>query len=169
MAVFHWQRPTHFDKRGNLTIVSTLKMHTSGHHFHMGNCRGCGRYRDLVANFFLACWWFTKIYARKNFPLYGITLIRTIEVRTRSHFHIIPISATLQVHWSLSVSGVNPRIQACVTRRFPSWDWDWQLLVWFYNSLFSLSVAKTWVSNNLCVPCVFVYVSEVCFMPVYIV
>ena len=49
----------------------------------------------------------------QTFPLYSITLNRTIEVRTHSHFHIIPISATLQVHFS--VSGVNPRIQACAT------------------------------------------------------
>ena len=107
MAVFHWQRPTHFDKHGNLTIIAMLKMHAVGHHFHVGNCRGWGQTlwscrEKKLQNFFLACWWFAKIYACKNFTLYGITLNRTIEVRTRTHFHIIPISATLQVHWSLS-------------------------------------------------------------------
>ena len=154
MAVFHWQRPTCFDKREILLSFwcwkCTLWVTISMREIVGGAVRHC----DLVAkkksqNFFLACWWFAKIYARKNFPLYGITLNRTIEVLTRSYFHIIPISATLQVHWSLSVSGVNLRIQACATRPFPSWDWDWQLLVWFYSSFFSLNVAKTWVSYIL--------------------
>ena len=172
MAVFHRQQPTCLDKHGNLTIVSTLKM-AVGHHFHAGNCRGCGQTlwpcRENCKVFFLAYWWFAKIYACENFLLYGITLNKTIEVHTRSHFHIIPISATLQVHWSLSVSGVNPRIQACATRPFPSWDWDWQLLVWFYNSFFSLSVAKTWVSYIICAYHVCLHISEVCFMSVYTV
>ena len=34
---------------GNLTIVSTLKMHAVGHHFHAENCRGAVRHCDLVA------------------------------------------------------------------------------------------------------------------------
>ena len=33
----------HTDKRGNLTIISTLKMYAVGHNFHGGNCRGCGQ------------------------------------------------------------------------------------------------------------------------------
>ena len=43
MAVFRWQQPTHFDKHGNLTTISTLKIHIVGHHFHARNCRGCGQ------------------------------------------------------------------------------------------------------------------------------
>ena len=30
-------------KRGNVTIVSTLKIYAVGHHFLAGNCRGCGQ------------------------------------------------------------------------------------------------------------------------------
>ena len=55
-----------------------VEIQAEGHHFHAGNCRGCGRYRDLVAKIKIAkffscrvCWWFGKICARENFPLYG--------------------------------------------------------------------------------------------------
>ena len=41
VAGFCRPRPTHFDKCGNLTIVSMLKIHAMGHHFQAGNCRGC--------------------------------------------------------------------------------------------------------------------------------
>ena len=32
-----------FEKHGSLTIISMLKIHAMGHHFHVGNCRGCGQ------------------------------------------------------------------------------------------------------------------------------
>jgi len=35
-----------------------------------------------------------------------------------SHYHIIPMNATLRFHWSLSNSEVKPRIWTCVTRPF---------------------------------------------------
>ena len=57
-GVFCLQRPTCFDKRGNLTIVLTLKIHAVGHHFHARIVEGVVRHRDLVA----------KIKITKFFP-----------------------------------------------------------------------------------------------------
>ena len=115
---------------------------------------GAVRHCDLVAKikiakffFWRVHWWFTKIYACENFPLYSITLNRTIEVCIHSHFHIIPISATLQVHWSLSVSGVNPSIQVYVIRSFMRLRLATLTLI--LQQLLSLSVAKTRVSYIL--------------------
>ena len=52
-----------------------------------------------------------------------------------------PKNSSMCDHWSHM-----PESLGSLTRPFPSWDWDWQLLVWFYSSFFSFSVAKTWVS-----------------------
>ena len=71
MAVFHRQRPTRFDKRGNLTIVLTLKMHAGAVIISMGKIVGGAVRRDLVAKikianfFFLAC----SLVIRKNLCL----------------------------------------------------------------------------------------------------
>ena len=57
-----------------------------------------------------------RFYVNMNLSMlknesHTITLSSALEVGTHFYSHTIPISATLQVHWSLSVSEVNP--QAC--------------------------------------------------------
>ena len=76
MAVFCRQRPTRFGKRGN--VLLDVKIHTEGHYFHVGNCRGCGWHHAIVEKIKIAkflSWhvgyWFAKIYACENFLPYS--------------------------------------------------------------------------------------------------
>ena len=87
MAAFQRQQPTRFGKNGNLTIVwkwkSYYRLEMESYyrfdventrcvpHFHLGNCRGVVRRRDLVAKIkiaFPACWWFAKNLSSRKFP-----------------------------------------------------------------------------------------------------
>ena len=87
MAVFCLQRPTRFDsKRGNLTIVLTLKIHAVGHHFHARIVEGVVRHRDLVA----------KIKIVKFFPGVFVGDSRKFMFAKISHYtviHVVQINA----------------------------------------------------------------------------
>ena len=177
MAVFHWQRPTRFDKCGNLTIVSTLKMHTVGHHFHAGNCRGCSQTlwpcrenKNRKKVFFLVC----SLVIRENLCLRKFPAIRYhFEQNNWSTYSFSFSHYSNKCHSTSSLITLSfwskPKDLGMCDQTLSLMRLRLVTLSLVYTSFFSFSVAKTWVSYIICAYHVCLHISELCFMPVYIV
>ena len=95
MVVFHRQRPTRFDKRGNLTIILMLKMHAVAIIISMGKIvGGAVRHCDLVAKIKIAKFFFWHVGDSQKFMLAKISRY-TVSLLTEQLKYVLVLTFTL--------------------------------------------------------------------------